>query len=370
MPIQKKKIENIMTQKIDAIPDLKRPRVLVLHARLSGYFMACLNSLAATTSGQIHVIAKAAGNQSPFESFALADGITVATWRDNPRDEIERLPKNVIPNVVLLSGWWNREYLAIARRYRRMGAPVVMGMDNPWVGGLRQQLKQHIVRRKIDGIVSHIWIPGMPQYPLAKKLGFRAGQILVGYYVCDTSVFIPPKKRVAPRGFIYVGRLSAEKNLSGLLKSYQAYAAQSINPWPLTVVGSGPLKHLVQENSNVEYISFVDPAKLLDLLQSAKAFVIASNFEPWGVVIQEAASCGLPLICSDKCGAATQYLIDWHNGLRFSPDESSQELSNCFEILSSLPAKTLGKWGQNSTQLAQTHTVQSWSNTLIDAVLS
>ena len=37
-------------------------------------------------------------------------------------------------------------------------------------------------------------------------------------------------------------------------------------------------------------------------------------FEPWGVVVNEAAACGLPLVLSDRVGAARDLLRDGENG--------------------------------------------------------
>ena len=39
------------------------------------------------------------------------------------------------------------------------------------------------------------------------------------------------------------------------------------------------------------------------------------DHEPWGVVVNEAAACGLPLVLSDRVGAAPDLLRDGENGL-------------------------------------------------------
>lgn len=344
-----------------------RPQILALHSRLSGYFVACLNALVQLISCEVRVVARTLGDQSPYDSFSLSDNIAVSTWKDDANPELKRLPLNYTPDAILLNGWWNRDYLTIAKHYRRMGVPVIMSMDNPWNGDILQRLKGYAVQRRIRDAASHIWIPGMPQYPLAKKLGFESGQILSGYYACDTETFRPVHSSTPSRGFIYVGRLSNEKNLSGLINGYQAYARNSKVPWPLTIIGAGPLQSLVQEKENIEHIGFLQPSELPSVLRTGRAFVIASKFEPWGVAIQEAAACGLPLICSDRCGAASQYLVDWHNGLRFPPDRID-ELANCLEIVSGLTKEQLRMWGRKSSEIAGSHTAKHWSETLIDAV--
>ena len=43
-------------------------------------------------------------------------------------------------------------------------------------------------------------------------------------------------------------------------------------------------------------------------------FALLSEREPWGVVVNEAAACGLPLVLSDRVGAAPDLLRDGENG--------------------------------------------------------
>jgi glycosyltransferase involved in cell wall biosynthesis len=43
-------------------------------------------------------------------------------------------------------------------------------------------------------------------------------------------------------------------------------------------------------------------------------FALLSEREPWAVVVNEAAACGLPLVLSDRVGAAHDLLHDGENG--------------------------------------------------------
>ena len=68
---------------------------------------------------------------------------------------------------------------------------------------------------------------------------------------------------------------------------------------------------------------FVQPHDMPDLFARASVFVLPSNYEPWGVVIHEALSSGMPVLCSDKCGAAYDLLDKESVNSLFAPGDFS-----------------------------------------------
>ena len=54
--------------------------------------------------------------------------------------------------------------------------------------------------------------------------------------------------------------------------------------------------------------------RVIEAYCAADVFALLSNREPWAVVVNEAAACGLPLVLSDRVGAAFDLLRDGENG--------------------------------------------------------
>lgn len=58
----------------------------------------------------------------------------------------------------------------------------------------------------------------------------------------------------------------------------------------------------------------LDENALAQRYRDADVFALLSTHEPWGVVVNEAAASALPLVLSDRVGAARDLLVDGENG--------------------------------------------------------
>jgi glycosyltransferase involved in cell wall biosynthesis len=113
-----------------------------------------------------------------------------------------------------------------------------------------------------------------------------------------------------------VARLAREKGLDVLVR---AVAAADDPRLVLVVAGEGPerarLSELAGELSiRLKLAGDVDWERIVELYVAADVFALLSEREPWAVVVNEAAACGLPLVLSDRVGAAHDLLRDGENG--------------------------------------------------------
>ncbi|MGA2418424.1 MAG: glycosyltransferase family 4 protein, partial [Candidatus Staskawiczbacteria bacterium] len=112
---------------------------------------------------------------------------------------------------------------------------------------------------------------------------------------------------------LFVGRLDEVKNIFTLLKAYKGINYKNKK---LFIVGDGPLRNQIEKcikNLNIEgvFLAGLKPKKkLFDFYAFSDALILPSTDEPWGMVINEAMCFGLPIIASDKVGAAVDLVQD------------------------------------------------------------
>ncbi len=120
-----------------------------------------------------------------------------------------------------------------------------------------------------------------------------------------------------------VARLAAEKGLDTLVRAI----AEAADPrLLLAVVGHGAdgpeLERLAAELGVRLHLAGALPwERLPEAYVAADIFALLSSREPWGVVVNEAAACGLPLVLSDQVGAAHDLLRDGENGALVPPGD-------------------------------------------------
>ena len=82
------------------------------------------------------------------------------------------------------------------------------------------------------------------------------------------------------------------------------------------IVGSGPGRAYLESIGRDAIFTGELPAdRVAEAYVAADVFALLSAHEPWGVVVNEAAATGLPLVLSDRVGAAADLLRVGQNGL-------------------------------------------------------
>ena len=130
---------------------------------------------------------------------------------------------------------------------------------------------------------------------------------------------LPPAAPRPRNGFLFVGRLSAEKGLKTLVEAMR----QSHAECRLTVIGIGPEAAQIDGHARIEMLGQQPRSKVIEAMRNATAVVVPSIwYEAFPLVIVEAQACGTPVICS-RIGAMPSLVAHGETGLHFNPGDAA-----------------------------------------------
>lgn len=202
--------------------------------------------------------------------------------------------------------------------------------------GLKGWLKRLFMRR-----FSTAYVSGKLQADLALGLGFK-GELKITkgvgiFNIVKQPSYLPVDKVTK---FIYVGRLSPEKNLVFLIDTFNTLPHLTLN-----IVGFGPQEdHLKQlAKNNIIFHGAVANAELPNYYRQNEVFVLPSISEPWGLVVEEAFNNGLPVIVSSKVGCSAEIVVENQNGIIFDLDDRDGLMNAIIKITDTAFYNTLRK---------------------------
>jgi glycosyltransferase involved in cell wall biosynthesis len=125
---------------------------------------------------------------------------------------------------------------------------------------------------------------------------------------------------------LYIGQLIQRKGLDLLLHALSRLGRAD---WKLVLVGTGKdeanLKALSEKlhlANRVKFYGALLNAEAMCVLHGADVLILPSRVDGYGAVVNEALSRGVPVICSDQCGARQVVRIDPGFGSVFTTSES------------------------------------------------
>jgi glycosyltransferase involved in cell wall biosynthesis len=171
-----------------------------------------------------------------------------------------------------------------------------------------------------------------------RSFGVADERIALGIQSADVTPFraVAPSRGERPLTILTVGRLVPDKNVATLLEAW-AQARVSPEEGRLEIVGTGFLADELRTQAEqlgvpARFAGHVAPERLPQLLARTDVFALVSTYEPFGVVVREAAATGLPIVCSRLAGAAGDAAIDGRNALLVDP-RRADEIANAIRRL-------------------------------------
>ena len=270
---------------------------------------------------------------SVLNNVAANPGVTHFNGCDTPEIAAELKERKI--DVVVVNGWVVKTCLQTLRACRKLGIPcIVRGEAN----NLRPRpLWKRLIQRQL-----------VRRYDAYLPIGNASRNFYRGHGVKDSAMFNAPycvendrfeKAALAKRGqesairarwgvpddvlcFLYCGKFETKKHPVELIQSVRHAVAQGAR-FHLLMVGDGDLRKqceaIVEEYAlPVFFTGFLNQSEIIEAYMAADVLVMPSDHgETWGLVVNEAMSCGLPALVSDQVGCATDLIREGETGWVF-----------------------------------------------------
>ena len=222
------------------------------------------------------------------------------------------------------------------------GIPVMFGTDatsldpvagRTWKIPLKKWFWPRLFRMADAAIV-----PSSGTAALMRSLDVPDDRIKLTPYVVDNEWWTENAKKVErydirrkwnvpenAKVVLFCAKLQPWKRPGDLLHAF--HRAQVPDSY-LVFAGDGPLRQELQRDAaqlgiadKVRFLGFVNQSKLPDVYATSDVMVLPSEYEPFGVVVNEAMLCGCPVIASDRVGARFDLVRDGETGFVYRADD-------------------------------------------------
>jgi glycosyltransferase involved in cell wall biosynthesis len=179
--------------------------------------------------------------------------------------------------------------------------------------------------------ISRVYASGTPHKELLTFLNYHKDILItngVGLINYPNKILSNSDKRV-PIKFLFVGRIEKVKGIELLVEVFE-----NIEDCCLSICGNGSMLDYINNRKNVNYLGYINNIDLEAVYKEHDVFILPSNLEPWGLVVEEALANGLPVIVSDKVGCAIDLISNNDLGLIFQANNLCSLKSKINELRS------------------------------------
>ncbi len=265
---------------------------------------------------------------------ARVPGVRRVLRHDYPvTPSVFRTLREAAPDVVVAHGWSTFPSQAAILWARRQGVPYILlvsSHDAVERARWRRAVRRPIVPPLVRGAWGAFALGALSRESLV-ALGVPPGRVRLFANTVDVAAVADRADELDAHRHelretlglaaddvvvLSAGRLAPEKAHDTLIR---AVAAADDPRLALVIAGEGAERHALERLAGELGVRLLLTGdlpweRLLEAYVAADVFALLSTWEPWAVVVNEAAACGKPLVLSSQVGAAADLLRDGENG--------------------------------------------------------
>jgi len=260
------------------------------------------------------------------------------------------------PDVIFCCGFNTSSVIAALFRLLT-GTPIVIWSEGTSITENRRRFSfiRKTIRRFIAALASGFVVPGQLShgYILSLLPINTKKPIFVSYNCVDSDALSLACQRfkedvaawtrfrsVFPeKNILYSGRLIEPKGIRPMLEVYKRISIKSPQEVGLILLGQGRLKEFIQDykkKNKLQYLfieGFIGQDEYPKYFALADVFLLLSLSDCNPLVIFEALSCGLPIICSNRAGNAPDFVKEGQNGYIVDPYDIEGTVDKVLSLL-------------------------------------
>ncbi len=284
---------------------------------------------------------------------------------------------------VILNGYSSPTEMIAINRLRKLNIPYTMWIDGGFIRENESSLARRIKRHFLSGAVRYL-SPSSGSDEYLTYYGAEPSAIIRYPFTSvsgEKDLFekpASPSEKTAARkkyGLPENGRIAVAVGSFIRRKGFYELISAAASCPELTVVicGGTPPKDyvdLITEKGihNVRFAGFLLKEQLKILYRACDFFVLPTREDVWGLVVNEAMACGLPVITTDRCVAGVAMIKNGYNGTIIAsgiadgaeaPGVLEQNTAAALSMYLNLSAEELYRQGEKACETAKEYTYEN-----------
>jgi len=375
------------------------PKLVIVTEIIAPYRIPVFNALAQRRELDLHVVFLSENDPTIRQWRVYTDEIefqydVLPSWRRRLGNYNVLINRGVLstlnklrPDAVLCGGYnyltsWQAAYWA---RFHRV--PFLLWSESTALDKRHGHRPVEFLKAQFLRLCRSFVVPGRSSLKYLKDFGISDQLIFTAPNAVDVTLFSKPAKQVRrnefevrarrslpARYFLFVGRLVKAKGIFELLETYAQLGTEIRDKVGLVFVGDGADRRALMERAariapgTIQFPGFIQREGLADFYALADALIFPTHSDTWGLVVNEAMSCGLPVILTGVAGCVADLVQDGWNGFVVPPKDRAALALAMTRLASDSVLRT--EMGSRSRERIDAYSPEAWAEGLVNAVKS
>jgi glycosyltransferase involved in cell wall biosynthesis len=373
------------------------PRLTILTEIIAPYRIPGFNALARRTEIDSHVIFLSENDPGLRQWLVYKNEIefkyeVLPSWRRRlgghkilfNRGVFSAL-RRIKPTIILCGGYNYPASWQAAVWARFHSAPLLLWSESTVLDVRQGHRLVEFIKGRFVGLCAGFVVPGKSSFHYLKELGVGEKQIFVAPNAIDTNLFSAlaevarnsdsrDRHSLPQRYFLYVGRLVRAKGVFDLMEAYARLEDDLREGVGLVFVGDGADRSKLMQQAQriapgeIQFTGFIHRNELPAFYAASDALIFPTHSDTWGMVVNEAMACGLPVVVADVAGCAADLVQNGWNGFTVRSGNIG-DLTSAMKNLASNPEMRQAM-RLKSRERIDAYSPAAWADGVIKAVES